>query len=101
MNTYIKCAAGYGFCRSMCILHNTQIKVQNQKTQSYETRPLMITEKLFGVAYGTVMGMTFAPLLVCKDVHNLELILRGRYYVECGQKEHYSSIGAVLASIVE
>lgn len=81
------------------MLHNAQIKVKNYKTGAYETRPLMVSERAPGIAYGTMAGAAFAPFVLFKDIHDLELFVRGRYDIEKRKDVQYAAMGIIDDSI--
>lgn len=95
---YLTSASLYGMTRSAIVLHDRKIHVYNHSTKHYEDRSLLFTERLSGIAYGTVFTIAAAPFAVLNDIHSIELHARGRYYKEKRPRQSYSAVGIIMES---
>lgn len=80
--SYLSAVASYGILRSAYVLSGAHIEVTNNNTMCNESRPLFFFERLYGVALGTFLTASAAPLVLAKDLYTLELVYRGRYHLE-------------------
>lgn len=96
---YLKCACAYGAARSAVVLKDAQLSVYNHQTKGCETRRMLITEKVLGFSYGTLVFATMAPFCVVKDVCDLDLYLNDRYAVEIKKRPQCTVVGYIFNSL--
>jgi hypothetical protein len=89
---YTNAAIAYGMARSAFVLHGTTLDVYNHKRKMREERPLMFTERLGGIAAGTLITASCLPLVIARDIYTLELHLRERYHQEIAPQKPKPSV---------
>ena len=94
---YFRAAVTYGLVRTTAVLYSTpNIKVYNHETNHYDRRPLLATEWLGGIAVGTCISASLAPVLALKDLHDLDLYANGRLTAERNKRRSPSSVMDII-----
>lgn len=73
---YMQFAAGYGFVRGLVKTHRAKVHEYDEDLKKYK-RPLMTVERAAAVAFSTCVGIACAPLMMMKDIYDIEHGLRG------------------------
>lgn len=98
---YARAVFAYGLIRTTLVLTGAQLDVYNHQTRTFESRPLMFTERLAATAIGTILTASTAPIFLSRDAYRLELFLRNRLHAEKPPAHPPSTIiGLILGSIV-
>ena len=99
MNTYCNLAFAYGLVRSAYVMHGAHLNVYNYESKLFETRPILVTERLTGVVLGTCLTFCLAPIVIASDLNKVEMVLRNRYHKEKKQTTSTSVYTHILSSI--
>jgi hypothetical protein len=86
MNYYAGVTVAYGFTRSVTYDYTRDRNYYNEKVSRYETKEMLVTDKL-----GTVAGKTFSaisvwPFMIVHDFNRLECAVTGKDLKEFSKK---------------
>jgi len=76
-SNYFMAASTYALLRKPIVLKNHTIETYDSDYKDKKYRPLLTTEVASMTILNTVFGPFFSPFFVAKDLHSLEISLRG------------------------
>ncbi len=78
MNRYLCVTLSYGFVRAVTYDYEGTKNYYNQKTQEFETKPMLYIDDIGRVLFRTLAAGTAWPIMLSDDLARLECAARGK-----------------------
>lgn len=75
---YVYATLGYGFARAVTYDYTGKKNYYNKKTKEHETKEMLLTDKLTGIAKRSFAAITVWPLMMSEDLRSLEFAVTGK-----------------------
>ena len=75
---YVNATLGYGFARAATYDYKGTKNYYNTNTMQYETKEMLLTDKLSRILAGSFAAITMWPLMVWEDARRLEFAVTGK-----------------------